>query len=480
MQWRSSRFSVLVAIALSVPCPVNGKSFRSPKEDDSMVERLEADNEALMKQNKHLEEMMMAARAEVQRMDMARKQVQQAPQHDENVAVLNQEIGDLKSKLEGAEGDKKALVQTLRQMLQRNSSLAFKKQAEIAQKAQETKFALELKCGQDRAGLEDQLKQSAANCQKKIEEASGKCDDARELAQTLQEQNMDLQKKVHDLEAQLAKSVQTDKDLSTDKANLVATMHSLMRETATYKDALERQNSTQTKLEKELAAEEAKLAKLLPKPKTKPKMKQSRRDANYTFSHKHEDSEAYQLAHMKDINHYIIRSQEPSTDDVVSDDASSDAASEASQDVAPASSAETKGWRGVGKQMDDVQQQVDKMKAAAARIEARTDVVATATAVPSKAEEGLKEWLGINADAGKVPKDANGLSPVDALDPATVKQQEKKVELQKKQAAASKNQAESDDEGGDGIEDLLKQAKAQLKAMDDADSTGSAASTSTP
>merc|ERR1719359_493093 len=97
--------------------------------------------------------------------------------------------------------------------------------------------------------------------------------------------------------------------------------------------------------------------------------------------------------------------------------------------------------------------------------EKAVDEAAIAAASTNKDQNsGLGEWLGIKAPLPKkavadaIPKDANGLSPIDALDPPAVKK-EKKVEVQKKEA--------DDDDGSGEIASLLAQAKSQLKAMDD-------------
>merc|ERR1719487_1936869 len=169
---------------------------------------------------------MQVARTEVQRMDAASRK----NHHDdgvEGVKVESQEVEDLKKKLHAVEADKKSLVQTLRQLLAKNSTKIFRQQAENAVKAQQ---ALEVKCGNDRLAFQAQIK-----------EANGKCDETREMAQTLQEQNMDLQRTARDLRAQLSKSEQSNKDLSVDKASLVTTMHGLMRESSSYQKELKKE-----------------------------------------------------------------------------------------------------------------------------------------------------------------------------------------------------------------------------------------------
>merc|ERR1719199_338360 len=131
---------------------------------------------------------------------------------------------DLLKKLQAVEADKKSLVQTLRQMLAKNSTKIFQTQAK---NALEAKKALEMKCDKDRNTFQTQIK-----------EANSRCDDTKEMAQTLQEQNMDLQRTARDLQGKLTTSEQNQKELIIDKANLVDTMHNLMRESSTLKKNL--------------------------------------------------------------------------------------------------------------------------------------------------------------------------------------------------------------------------------------------------
>merc|ERR1719258_870475 len=237
------------------------------------------------------------------------------------------DIEDLKKKLQAAEAEKKSLVQTLRKMLAKNSTKIFRTQAENAVQA---KQALEMKCDKERIAFEDQIKASAE-----------KCAESQELAQTLQEQNMDLQKTVRDLRAQLKKSEQKDKEFSIDKQNLVATMHNLMRESSSYRKEVEKEMKKEKSLEEELAAKEAKIAKLT-KAKTSHKEVQQTRSApsqkapvhlklqkgNAPSDLKlakgvksgthiapmhlnHEESMASKMAKMKDINRYLDRADMP-------------------------------------------------------------------------------------------------------------------------------------------------------------------------
>merc|ERR1719443_2081834 len=105
--------------------------------------------------------MMQMARAEVHRMDLAaashsRKRRQVA---NGDAEVLQQEIKDLKKKLQTSADEKADLVQTLRRMLSKNSTKIFQRQAEHAQ---QMKMALEIQCGNDRRALEAKVSETSA------------------------------------------------------------------------------------------------------------------------------------------------------------------------------------------------------------------------------------------------------------------------------------------------------------------------------
>lgn len=413
--------SIRFASALGFGTGLRGETAQTSKASadlEAQIHQLKAENEALKKRNMHLE-VTQGARADLGKSRRTPSQDNSIPIVGA-VEVVNQEMFDLRKKLEVAEADKKELVQALRQMLAKNSTQLFKKQAE---KTQQQKLALELKCGRERQALEAQLKEAQTAAQKTIAEAKDKCDDAKELAKTLQEQNVDLQKQLRGLQSEFSKTSKMNKDLSSDKANLVATMHALMRETSKFKQELTKEEVFEARQAKELASDEAKLAKLKPKPKPvqkKPVKLAARKAAKKGSPHKREESMAAQMAHLKAINHYIIKSQTEGL-------------------VAEGDDAEAEG------------------------AEPRQQLVRTAV-ISDDQGQGLREWLGLKVPpkpkAGAIPKDANGMSPIDALDPEAVKK-EKKAEAQKKEQAA--------DDGGDEIGNLLKQAKDQLQAMDAVD-----------
>jgi myosin heavy subunit len=442
------------------------------KAKDDSIDDLKAENEELKMRNNHLEAMMKMARAEVHRLDVAAKAQRKQGVNGEGVGrveVLNQEMEDLRKKLQGEQADKKELVRTLRQMLARNSTKLFRQQAE---KAQQMKFALELKCGQDRQVLETQVKAA----QSQVQEANAKCEDTKEMAQTLQDQNMELQKSLQKLQMEYKKSLQTQKDLAADKANLVTTMHALMRDTTQAKQDLQTEKATEKKEAKEIAADEAKLAKLQPKPKKKKLKSPARSSKSVTGklpAHKHhEESMAAQMAHLQAINHYIIRSAEANAEEI---DDSLEAQQDKSQRPEVTLPVDVEQPKEENSEVQPVESPTvaahEEAKPEAANSQGEKKVVDdSAAATPEDVEimkkdpqgAGLQEWLGLKLatskeDAGTVPKDANGLSPIDALDPDAVKQEKKKVETKKKQEA---------DDGGDEIESLLSQAKQQLKEMD--------------
>jgi len=405
------------------------KTVRVPDATSAVNQNLEAENALLKKRNAHLQAMMQVARTEVHRMDDAVK-----GRHDNggsNADVIGQEVEDLKSQLLKVEADKKSLVNTLRQMLAKNSTQIFRKQADHAVKE---KQALEMKCGQERMSFEAQIK-----------EADGKCEETKEMAQTLQEQNMDLQKAVHGFNAKLVKSEQKDNDLSADKANLVDTMHSLMRENTNVKKQLQIETQNEKKATQQLAAVEAKISKLTknspPKVPLRVAREQVARAARKIESKdghlhmKHEESMTSKFAKMKDINRYIDNVNDDNSDDVPEPKAPQVV-------VVPAPAAQKDSdWGSVRKSVDAMQQREEKaemLKGAAAKAAAARASAAEAAAA----------------------KDADGMSPIDALDPEAVKQQ--------KASEETKAKVEGED-GGDDIQALLAQAKDQLHATDAAE-----------
>jgi len=404
---------------------------------------MKAENAGLKKRLMHLEAMMQVARAEVHRMDLlsqSRTVQQNAPQ------MVSQDVADLQKKLLRVQADKKSLVHTLRQMLGKNSTKIYQKQAE---KAVQAKAAVEMKYTKERTGLEA-----------KIKEANDRNAETKELAQTLQEQNMDLQKTVHGLRSELAETQLKSKDLTSDKANLVETMHNFMRENGELKKELDgethKEKAEAGEMQKEISADKVKIANLTAKvaiANKAPKVAIAKKDTtrkvlaapatdapvkNVLVNHeatqatvglhmKHEESMAAKMARMKNINRYIDRVN------IAADDSG-----------------------------DAAQKQGDVF----AR-DKKNLLPTPPVAAPVKHNKGISDWLGIKVAMQKsipktrvVPKDVNGLSPLDALDPEAAK--EEKV-------AAAKKAKEDADEGGDGIDDLLAQAKDQLHDMDSAE-----------
>merc|ERR1719329_1596417 len=98
------------------------------------------------------------------------------------------------------------------------------------------KMALEVKCGRERQSLEAQL-----------HAAEGKRDEAKEVAQNLQDVNMQLQRKLQDMDSELTKTTKTNQELSSDKKNLVTTMQGLMRENSAFKRSLQKETDAEKK-----------------------------------------------------------------------------------------------------------------------------------------------------------------------------------------------------------------------------------------
>jgi myosin heavy subunit len=428
-------------ITLAVLALVQPSVARGLKTPRSTAAGLEADNDALRQQNKQLQAMMQVARSEVQRMDRAAKS--RNLRHD-GAGSDTEEVARLTMQLDKAKAERKSLATTLRQMLGKNSTKIFRAKAD---KALKTEKDLEQKYSKEKQALEAKLK-----------EAAGKLAEEKEMVQTLQEQNMDLQKAKKDLTAKLSKSEKKEQDLTVDKANLVETMRSLMRDTAKAKKELQVETEKKEKVDKDLTIVEAKLAnatksKKIPKPAVAKKVG-NLSPKNSTLKMKHEESMASQIAKLHDMNRYIENAAVAVSEDITD-------APEAV--VAPTAAPKVSEWASVTKTVDSLQKQEDvfeKNKLLNHVADSAQDVAAAAAATEHKA--GLSNWLGLKVKPaeGAIPKDANGLSPIDALDPEAVKQEK---------TSEAKKAKEAEDDGGDGIEDLLSQAHDQLNAMETPD-----------
>lgn len=431
-------------ITLAVLALVQPSVARGLKTPRSTAADMEAENDDLKKQNKHLQAMMQVARSEVQKMDRAVKS--RNLRHD-GAGSDTEEVARLTMQLDRAKAERKSLATTLRKMLGKNSTKIFRAKAD---KALKTEKNLEQKYSEEKQSLDAKLK-----------EAAGKLAEEKEMVQTLQEQHIDLQKSKKDLTAKLAKSEKKDQDLTIDKANLVETMRSLMRDTAKAKKELKVETEKKEKVDTELTTVEAKLAnatksKKIPKAVVKKAGKPSSKKS--TLKMKHEESMASQIAKLHDMNRYIENSAVAVSEDIT------DAPVPV---VAPTAAPRVNEWASVTKTVDTLEKQEDifeKNKLMSHVSDSPQDVAAAAELTTRK--KGLSNWLGLKSKPaeGAIPKDANGLSPIDALDPEAVKQ-EKAVEVKKAKEKAD----EDEDDGGDGIENLLSQAHDQLNAMETSD-----------
>jgi len=301
MKW----LCITLTLALGLSAQARGlKAPRAPEANAVRSKQLELENESLRKTNDHLEAMMQMARTEVHRMDAAATEDRSRNRHHENcgdVEVMKQEIEDLKKKQLATEGDKTDLVQTLRRMLAKNSTQIFQNQAVRAQQAN---TALELKCGRQRQAFEQQLDEA----NEKIKEANGKCDETKEVAQSLHDENVQDDQKLQKIRSALAKALQANKELEADKVNLVTTMQNLMRENSRFKHGLKQETAIEEKEAQELSIEKATLAKLSGKgkaPKTAAK-KQTKAALKLMAHHEHS---AAQKAHMRSIDRYMYTAE---------------------------------------------------------------------------------------------------------------------------------------------------------------------------
>jgi len=389
--------------------------------------------------------MMQVARKEVHRMDVEIRSSRSQQQDKSATDVSDQATSALAGKLHMLETEKKSLMQTLRKMLDRNSTRIFQKEAQNAERAEKD---LSAKFDKERSDLQAHIK-----------EANDKAEEAQDLAQTLQQQNLDLKKSQLDLQAKLKVAEENDKGLATDKANLMETLHGFMRENMRIKKALAASDEKQSRIAKQLAVDEAKITNLTKNAQRPAAAKPARKPVskNAPLHLKHEDSTALRMSKMNHINDYIDRSY--------SGDDSSDSSETISENILEKVDATTAKprkesyWSGVAKQEGALEKNLRVPAGDLKHVSAKSD--------QDHQDQDLGKWLGLKSAAaakGAIPLDADGMSPIDALDPEAVKQEKTK------QKAAEVTKAKDDeDDGGDGIDKLLSQAKEQLDAMDRAE-----------
>lgn len=343
-------FIAVVSVQLA-----SGRGLKAPRAADVDVvssKQLQVENEELKQKNDHLEDMMQIARTEIIKMDARVAQQRQGNSGESD--VLKQEITDMRKKLKSTESEEGDLVQTLRKMLTKNSSKVFQKEAE---RAQDMKMALEMRCANERQNLEAQ-----------VTDANTKCADTKELAKNLQEENADLQERLKAMQAaqdsqaaELAKALKASKDLSQDKANLVATMQSLMRESSKLKEGLQREADLEKKEAKELVVEQTTLAKVGKSTAGAPAEKQQPQKVLRQPKHKKHEVPltAKQRLHMQAINGYIDTA-EASSDDVPDEKLNSLQKQERLFEKGKVG-AHLSDWLGMGSGSQDQEQKVVKM-----------------------------------------------------------------------------------------------------------------------
>jgi myosin heavy subunit len=183
-------------------------------------------------------------------------------------------------------------------MMSNNATQMYQRQAERseqeAQSAREMKMAFELKCGKEKQALEVQLQAT-----------SGKCDNAKEVAQQLQEDNANLQQKLSDAHDLLAKNSKVNKELLSDKKNLVTTTQQLMRQNSKLKHTLEKETADKTKQAAELVAAKASIAKLSKMELSSAAKKQVKTALKAFPGHHHQHLSEKDKAHMRDMDKYI-------------------------------------------------------------------------------------------------------------------------------------------------------------------------------
>jgi len=168
-----------------------------------------------------------------------------------------------------------------------------------------------LKFGKERQALEAQ-----------VQAASGKCDDTKELASNLQEENADLKQKLGDSRTEIAKTAQVNKELTSDKKQLVTTMQNLMRDNTKFKHGIQKVSDQEKKEAAELSASKALLVKLAKRNPTAAAKKQAKTLLK-SMPRRHEHVSDAQRTHLKKENLEMDRyidSAEPADDgDFVTD-----------------------------------------------------------------------------------------------------------------------------------------------------------------
>lgn len=407
-------------------------------------ESLKVENQRLKEESRRLEAMMQVARGEVQRMDKTIKDDKARNlrlSHGENEEA---EIASLTKKLEKAKADRKSLSDTLRQMLAKNSTKIYKAEA--------------AKAVEDQHAAEKQYNKQLEAMEVHVKEVQEKTEEAKELARSFQDQNMDLQKTLRDTKAKLAVAEQKDQDLTQDRAILMNTMHGLMRDQTKAKQDLQNEIAKEQAEAKELASVKAKLealeaataaakkktkaAKPAEKPKPESKWDKFRKSVTDVapLHLNHEESGAYKIAKLKDINRYI--------------DSTATVANDAEETPAPVSTPtaapKQNDWASMSKQVDSLAKAEDaeaRQRIKEAHVRAVPKDVAAPTAVH---KDGLGDYLGLKMKVAPVVAQSIP-APAEA------------------KPSAAKQAKDEEDDGGDGVEDILSQAKQQLNDMDDAE-----------
>jgi len=137
---------------------------------------------------------------------------------------LENQIGELKRQNADLKTDKAGLVSSVQQMLA--NSNAFKLETSM----KESKEA--------EAELRQKYEKKMEALKKREEEIQDKSDDAREVLQQLQAQNVDLEKSNGALKSELAESQKKATELSSDKGHLMESLQNLLRQNTQYQNQI--------------------------------------------------------------------------------------------------------------------------------------------------------------------------------------------------------------------------------------------------
>lgn len=187
------------------------------REDGERIAQLKAQNNDLAKERDDLRDRLGAmqgggASSSAEVPSSARSQ------------ALEREVDELKARITSLEGDKTALVGTVRSMMNTNQT------KKMATEIQDMSHA--------EASESQRLKTEEVSWQKKLSDASDKLDDEKEVVKTLQEQGLAAQQEAEKCKASYVSLQKENTVLKTDKEHLLETLRGTLRSNTKYQQEL--------------------------------------------------------------------------------------------------------------------------------------------------------------------------------------------------------------------------------------------------